>query len=144
MALTVVERALKLKTVDVLQAASSEDLAQVAQIAEEIDLPANASIYGEGDAPDALFVVISGAIKLTRGSEEIGTVGQGEAFGTWALFDEAPRVASATTTAPTVMLKVDREEFLELLADRVDIVQAIFKAMVARLRQLADVIKVGP
>ena len=38
----------------------------------------------------------------------------------------------------------DREDFIELLADRVDIVQAVFKAMVARLRQLAEVVKGGP
>ena len=144
MALTVVERALKLQTVDVLQHASSEDLAHVAQIAQEVEFADGAEIYSEGDAPDALFVVLSGTVRLLRGLEEIGAVGEGEAFGSWALFDEAPRVASAKAGATTTLLKVDRQEFLELLADRVDIVQAIFRAMVARLRQLADVVKAGP
>ena len=144
MALTVIEKALKLQTVDVLERCSSEDLAQVAQIAQEQVLEADTPIYAEGDAPEALFVVISGTVKLQRGKEEIGSVKAGEAFGSWALFDEAPRVASASTTEPTTLLKVDREEFLELLADRVDIVQAVFRAMVARLRQLADVVKSVP
>ena len=141
MSLTLVEKVLRLRTVDVLQQASSEELAQVAQISQEVDYEAGASIYAEGDAPDALFVVISGSVGLRRGSEEIGTVAEGEAFGSWALFDEAPRVASAVAVDVTRLLKVDRADFIELLADHVDITQSVFRALVARLRQLAEVVK---
>lgn len=139
MGLTVVEKALKLQAVDVLKRASSEDLAHVAQIAEEAELAAGTRIYAEGDAPDALFVVVSGGVRLHRGAEEIALLGPGEAFGTWALLDDAPRVTSATTSEATRLLRVEREQFLALLADRMDIVQAVFKAMVERLRRLADV-----
>ena|GEM_PF-6412208 len=138
MGLTVVEKVLKLQSVDVFKAASTDDLAHVAQIAEEVELAAEEAVYAEGDAPDALYIVLSGEVKLHRGSDEIGQLSSGEAFGSWALLDEAPRVASATTVSASTLLKVEREEFLELLADRVDIVQAIFKAMVERLRKLAE------
>lgn len=141
MGLTAIEKALELQSVDVLQRASTEDLAYVAQIAEEIEVDANTTLYGEGDAPDALYVVLEGSVQLHREEEEIASLGKGEAFGSWALVDEAPRVTSATTQEPTTLLKVDREEFVELLADRVNIVQAVFKAMVERLRLLADVAK---
>ena len=138
MGLTVVEKVLRLQSVDVFEAASTDDLAHVAQIAEEVELAGGEAVYAEGDAPDALYVVLSGEVKLHRGSDEIGQLSAGEAFGSWALLDEAPRVASATTVGPATLLKVEREEFLELLADRVDIVQAVFKAMVDRLRKLAE------
>jgi AAA family ATP:ADP antiporter len=140
-ALTTIEKALKLQTVDVLKRASTEDLAYVAQIAAEEQHEAEAVLYGEGDSPDALYVVLEGSVRLHRGELEIAVLDAGEAFGSWALVDDAPRVASATTVEPATVLKVDREEFLELLADRVDIVQAVFKAMVERLRILADVAK---
>lgn len=139
--LTIIERALKLQSVDVLQRASTEDLTYVAQIAREEEHDAGVAIYSEGDAPDALFVVVEGSVRLHRGELEIAVLEAGEAFGSWALVDEAPRVASATTVAQTTLLKVDREDFVELLGDRVDIVQAVFKAMVERLRVLADVAK---
>ncbi|MBW2732981.1 MAG: cyclic nucleotide-binding domain-containing protein [Deltaproteobacteria bacterium] len=141
MGLTAIEKALVLQSVDVLQRASTEDLAYVAQISEEIEMGANGVAYNEGDTPDALYVVLKGSVKLHRGDEEIATLGAGEAFGSWALVDEAPRVASATTLEPSTLLKVDREEFVELLADRANIVQAIFKEMVERLRLLADIAK---
>jgi AAA family ATP:ADP antiporter len=136
--LTVVEKALRLRSVDVLRQTTSEDLAYVAQIAEEIELEAEAAIYADGDVPDALYVVIAGEVELRQADVEIGVIGPGEDFGSWALVDDAPRVASATTRAPTTVLRVAREDFIDLLADRTDIVQAVFKAMVGRIRSLAD------
>jgi AAA family ATP:ADP antiporter len=141
MGLTAIEKALKLQTVDVLQRASTEDLTYVAQIAEEVEVSANETIYREGDAPDALYVVIDGQVRLHSDDVEIDLLQKGEAFGSWALVDEAPRVTAATAIADSALLKVDREEFLELLGDRVDIVPAIFKAIVGRLRALAAVAK---
>jgi HEAT repeat protein len=138
MGMSVVEKALKLRTVDVLARVSSEELAYIADIAEEIVLAPDAPIYAHGDAPDALYVVVSGSVRLHQDGEEIGLLGEGEAFGSWALFDEAPRVASAVAAGPVTALKVDREEFLELLGDRVELVRAIFKAMVERIRSLAE------
>ena len=141
MGLNAIEKALTLQKVDVLKRASTDDLVHIAQIATEEELEAGAEIYSEGDAPDALFVITSGKVRLHRADEEIAVLGEGEAFGSWALVDESPRVASATTVDPTTLLRVSREEFMELLADRVDIVQAVFKAMVERLRNLAALTK---
>ena len=138
MALTQVEKALKLRAVDVLREASSEDLAYVAQIASELEIAEKALIYQENDAPDALYVVITGEVELVQGDVEIGVVSAGEVIGTWALVDDTPRVASARARTPCTLLKVGREDFTDLLADRPDIVQAIFKAMVYRIRNLAD------
>jgi len=138
MGLSVVEKALKLSTVDFLAHVSSEQRAHIANIAEEIELAPGAPIYRHGDAPDALYVIVAGAVRLHQDGEEIGVLGAGEAFGSWALIDDAPRVASALAEGPVTVLKVDREEFLELLGDRVDIVRALFKAMVERIRSLAE------
>ena len=138
MGLSVVEKALKLRNVDVLARVSSEELAYIANIAEEIELAPDTPIYRHGDAPDALYVVVSGTIRLYQDSDEIGLLGAGEAFGSWALFDEAPRVASAAAAGPATVLKVDRDEFLELLGDRVELARAIFRAMVERIRSLAE------
>ena len=143
MAMNAVEKALTLQKVDVLQRASTDDLMHIAQIASEVSFPQGAAIYHEGDAPDALFVIIGGKVRLHRGDEDIAELGEGEAFGSWALVDESPRVASASTVEASNVLQVNRDEFMELLADRVDIVQAIFKAMVERLRNLAELTKEG-
>ena len=59
-----------------------------------------------------------------------------DVFGTWALFDDEPRVATATTLKNTKLLQIDKEDFIDLLADNVAITQSILKTMVKRLRNL--------
>lgn len=137
MGLTTIEKALKLQKVDVLQQASTDDLAHIAQIATEVEVEPSTAIYEEGDAPEALFMIVSGKVRLHRGDEEIEVRGEGEAFGSWALIDEAPRITSATALEHSTLLKVSRQEFQDVLADRADIAQAIFKTMAEQLRNLA-------
>jgi CRP-like cAMP-binding protein len=59
-----------------------------------------------------------------------------EAFGTWALLDDEPRVAGATAEIETRLLRIDREDFIDLLADHVQIVQGVLKMAAKRLRRL--------
>jgi AAA family ATP:ADP antiporter len=139
MGLTTIEKALRLQQADVLQQASTEDLVHIAQIATEEEVDAGTALYAAGDAPDGLYVILSGEVRLHRGEDEIAMLGEGETFGGWALVDESPRVASATAVAPTTLLRVGRADFVDLLSDRIDIVQAVLKGMVQRLRGLADV-----
>jgi AAA family ATP:ADP antiporter len=138
MGLSTIEKALKLQKADVLKEASTEDLGHIAQIATEEQFEDGAAIYSEGDTPDALFVVLEGKVKLHKEEQEIAVLGENETFGGWALVDESPRMASATAVGSANLLRVGREDFQELLADRLDIVQAVFKSMVDRLRDLAN------
>jgi CRP-like cAMP-binding protein len=59
-----------------------------------------------------------------------------DVFGTWALFDDELRVATAITLEDTRLLRIDKEDFFDLLADHVAITQSILKTMVKRLRNL--------
>ena len=58
-------------------------------------------------------------------------------FGTWALLDEEPRVTTATATEETRLLRIDREDFVDLLADQVQIAQGIIRNVAHRMRALA-------
>jgi len=136
--LTVIEKVIVLQNIDVFSQVPTEQLAELAAIAEEVSFLSGDVIYQEGDASDALYVVLTGRVRLHRGDEEIAVAGQREAFGTWALFDEVPRVVTATAVENTELLRVDQEDFLELLADHVQITQGILRTIAGRLRRLAD------
>ena len=76
--------------------------------------------------------------------EEITTVGEREAFGTWSLFDDEPRVATATAVEDSRLLRVDRDEFLELLSDHTEITQAVLKNVAGRRWGLVGRVGQGP
>ncbi|MBD3401851.1 cyclic nucleotide-binding domain-containing protein [candidate division GN15 bacterium] len=134
--LTVIEKVIFLQNVDVFAQVPTEHLAYLAAIAEEVECREGDTIYREDEPSDALYLVLHGRVRLDREGREITVAEDKEAFGTWALFDEQPRVATATATEDTRLLRIDRDEFVDLLADHVQITQGVLKTMVDRLRGL--------
>ena len=141
---TTVEKVIFLQNVEVFSAVSTEQLAYIAAIAEEVSYLTNETIFRLGQPSDALYLVLEGNIRLHREEEEITSAGASEAFGTWALFDEEPRVATATATLDSRLLRIDREEFLDLLSDHTEITQAVLKNIAGRMRGLIGRVGPGP
>ena len=134
--LTTVEKVLFLQDVDIFEYTSTEDLAHIAAITDEIELKPDETIFKEGEIPDSMYIVSEGKVRLSRAGQEVMVAKHKDVFGTWALFDDEPRVATAVTLEDTQLLRIDKEDFLDLLADHVAITQSILKTMVKRLRNL--------
>jgi len=132
--LTTVEKVIFLQAIDIFEYTSTEDLAYIAAITEEIELAADSILYREGDIPDAMYLVVEGKVRLTRGDQIVMDAGKKDVFGTWALFDDELRVVTAVTVEESRLLKIDKEDFLDILADHVQMTQGILKALAMRLR----------
>ena len=140
--LTVVEKVLFLQDVDIFAHTSTEDLAYIGAITVEIFFKKNADIYQEGQISDAMYLIIEGKVRLHKNKREVMTAGPKQVFGTWALFDDQPRIVTATTFEDTHLLRIDREEFYELLADHTKITQGVLKNLSTRLRSLIERVKI--
>jgi len=134
--LTTVDKVLFLQNIDIFSDTTTEALAYIATIANEVTLDKSETIFRANDPSDALYLVIDGRVRLHRDEEEILVIGAKEAFGTWAIFDDEPRVATATTLEDSRLLKIDRDDFYDLLSDHVEITQSIFKTLVRRIRRI--------
>jgi len=134
--LTIVEKVMLLQEVDIFKFTSTEDLAHIAAITMEIELTNNQVLFNEGDIPDAIYMVIEGGVRLSRNNQEIMIAKSMDVFGTWALFDDEPQVVDAATLQESKLLRIDREDFIDLLADHVQITQGILKALVKKMRSL--------
>jgi CRP-like cAMP-binding protein len=100
-------------------------------------LPEGSLLFDEGAPPDSLFVVLDGSVALSRQGAPMGTVGGGEALGTWSLLDDEPRSARAVAAAPVRVLAIDREDFFDVLAEHSEISRSLMRDLVGRLRTLA-------
>jgi CRP/FNR family cyclic AMP-dependent transcriptional regulator len=134
--LTTIEKVLILQDIDIFEFTTTEDLSHIAAITEEVEYEAETTIFKEGEISDSMFVVVAGKVKLTRDNQEVMTAEKKDVFGTWALFDDEPRVVTAATVENTQLLRIDKEEFVDLLADHVAITQSILKSLAKRLRNL--------
>lgn len=134
--LTVIEKVILLQSIDIFSEVPTEQLSSLAAIAEETSYASGEEIFSENDFPDALYIILEGRVRLHRDGNEIAVAKDREAFGTWALLDDEPRVAGATAEIDTTLLRIDRDDFIDLLADHVQIVRGILKTVVKRLRSL--------
>ncbi len=140
--LTTIEKVMLLQAVDDFAGVPTVDLAYIAAIAEEVTFDAGKQVFGEGEPPNAMFLVVDGSVSLKRLGKEIAVVGPNQAFGVWALFDEERRVVTAIAETETRALKVDREAFAEILADHAQIAQALLQTLSRRLRAIMERVQV--
>lgn len=134
--LTIVDKVLFLQNVDIFNHSSTEELAFIGTIAREVEKPKGAIVFKEEESADAMYLVVKGRVRLHKGDQEILTVEEKQAFGTWALFDTEPRLMTATALEDVHLLKIEQEEFYDLLSDHIEITQSIFKALVQRIKRL--------
>ena len=131
-----VEKVLLLESIDLFSEMTSEQLALVAEQTIEKQIAKGAVIYSEGDVPDAAYVLVRGRVVLQRANDDIMAVAPGAAFGAWALTDDSPRPYTAKATEGSKVLRLRRDSFMELLAEHVELADAMLRAMARRLRKL--------
>ncbi len=135
--LSPIEKVLLLQNVEVFAEVPTDQLAALAAIAREMSVLTGDAVYREDDSPDALYLVLEGHVLLHQGDREVTTAAKSTTFGTWALFDNEPRVMTATATEDTKLLRIDRSEFNDLLSDDVRIAKGIIRTVTRKLRELA-------
>ena len=135
--LSVIEKVILLQRVDVFGAVPTDQLAHLATVTSEVPYEAQEDVFRVGDPANSMFVVLEGQVRLSRGGATVTIADVDDAFGAWSLFDDEPRVVDAVATRATLLLKLEKADFLDLLADNVEITQGVLKGIVTRLRGVA-------
>jgi CRP-like cAMP-binding protein len=112
---------------------SKKQLSQVAQIADEIDLPKGRVLIREGDRGREFFVLLEGEVEILQGGERIRTMRDGDFFGEVALISDVPRVATVTALTPLRVLVIRDREFEALVEDTPQIALKVLQAVAERL-----------
>jgi CRP-like cAMP-binding protein len=136
--LNIVERVIALEGVDLLSGLTPEQLLRIASIAAEVNYPPERVILQPAAPLDALYVILDGAVEVSRNGQTLHVARQNEVLGAWALLDDAPLPVTAKTVEDTKLLRIRREDFLDLLSDNVAIMAAIFSTLAKRFRKLAE------
>jgi len=134
--LTTVERVLILKGADLLSDVGPRHLVGLAEVAREVEIENGETIYTEDDPADALYMVVEGRVRLSTGDRAMSEVGPGEAFGTWSLVDDSARGHRAECIEDGLTLALHRDEFYDLAAGDLTLLQEVVRALAKRLRTL--------
>jgi CRP-like cAMP-binding protein len=94
---------------------SGRELAQVAGIAQQIDVPEGTVMIREGEPGRDFFALVEGSVDVRKGKRRIAALGPGDFVGEIALLTDAPRTATVRATSPVSALRMTRQGFSTLL-----------------------------
>ncbi len=99
-------------------------------------------ICREGETGDRMYVIQSGKVRITKktstGEHTITTLGAGEIFGEMALFDKAPRCASAVAGSEARVLGVDKKKLFSTISRDPTLVLRVLELMSGRIRVMNE------
>jgi len=138
MAMSDEEKALALEHVPLFAGISFESMARLAAATGEQDFSAGQFIVRQGQIGTGLYIVVEGAVKVLRGSEELADLGPGDFFGELSVIDQQPRNASVQAITDTRCLGLASWELLTLLQTDTALSLNLIRGLVARIREFGE------
>ncbi len=130
-----------LKGMQMFRYLSYKELVQVGAIAEVVEMKPDEVIFSLGQPGDAMYVVLSGTVKLTKGAAVVAELTRGQHFGEMSLVDRSVRSLSAIATAKegTRLVAIQRKDFYDIIkrepASAVKMLWAFVQVLGQRLRK---------
>jgi hypothetical protein len=108
-----------LKQVHLFNGLSDQQVAAVAETLSEHVYSVGEAIFEQGQLADSFFLIYNGKVSLTRrqkqGEQRLNELVLGDFFGEEALLSRQPRPVTVRAEESTVLLRLSREKFHELL-----------------------------
>jgi CRP/FNR family cyclic AMP-dependent transcriptional regulator len=137
---TPVASPLLLRNVPLFSSLSGDQLLLLASVLSRKPYPRDSAVIAAGDPTDALYVVISGRLKVVMSGNEgreaiLAILNRGDFFGEMGLIDQGPRSASVVTIEPCELLTITRTDFMKCLQKNFDLAMNVIRGLVGRLRE---------
>lgn len=109
----------------------------------EVELARGRMLFQEGDPGDALYVMITGKIKLVRKANDgrenlLAVLGPGEMFGELSVFDPGPRSTAAMAVTKVKLLRLSQADLVPWLHDRPEVAAGLLRQLAGRLRRTSE------
>jgi CRP/FNR family transcriptional regulator, cyclic AMP receptor protein len=124
-----------LRHVPLFAECSKSELADIAQVADEIGFPAGRTLIEEGKPGREFFVIADGTVEVRRGGRKLPQRGDSNYFGEMALLTGKPRNATVTTTSPVRALVITDRAFKRVLQDVPSLASKLLATLAERLER---------
>ena len=115
-------------------------LASVTPIMKEEDQAAGKVIFRKGDLGTGMYVIYTGEVAILDGDTELARFSRGDFFGELALLDTETRSATAEAITDVRLLRIDQDDFYDLMEERAEVLRSIVRSLSGRIRRQNEVI----
>jgi CRP-like cAMP-binding protein len=126
-----------LKQSPLFEGLSRKQLARLAQLSDDLDLPAGAVLCKEGSRGREFFVIIDGEAEVTKGGRRVATLGPGDFFGEIALLERVDRTATVTAATPLRFFVISDHAFSAVRDTDPTIERKLLRAMARRVLSIS-------
>lgn len=98
-------------------------------------------IIKEGDIDESVFIIVEGGARVSKGADDVDTLGKGDCFGELLYFEEARTERATTITASSALTVVEiKAQALQTATDSLQKLfnKAFLRILVNRLSQVSD------
>lgn len=104
-----------LKSVPLFQGLTEEEHQSIIQHITLQYYPAHYKLFEQGVAGNAMYIIKTGMVRISKQTQELATLGEGDFFGETALIDNQVRNASAETLSDCEIFVLNKEDFAALM-----------------------------
>ena len=135
-----------LRNVPIFNELSDQELEKIAALGIRKKYKKGSIILLEEETGAALFVIVSGKVKIVRMDDDgreviLSILGGSDFFGEMAILDGLTRSASVVATSKSELFMIHRRDFLKLLNDFPMVAIALLREFTGRLRKADAQIK---
>lgn len=121
-----------IRSIPLFSDCTPSEVAEVAALADEIDLRSGKLMTTENADGREFVVIIDGTADVLQHDEKIATLGPGDWFGEIAVLTGRPRTATVVATSPVHALVVEGHRFAQLLEHAPDIREKVERVLAQR------------
>jgi len=138
--LSTTDKMLFLKRVALFSGMTLEQIRVLTSHLEEEHFLSGEVIFYEGEFSQELYILVSGRVRIVKDSggpheRTLVLLTPGDLFGEMAIFESAPRSATAVTEEEAELLALSPEKFKQTIYQKPEMAFEIFRELSARLRR---------
>jgi CRP/FNR family cyclic AMP-dependent transcriptional regulator len=122
-----------LKRAPLFAGLSGKQLARIARVSDDLEVPAGTMLCKEGSRGQEFFVIIDGEATVSRAGKLLATIGPGDFFGEIALLESVRRTATVRAATALSFFVIRAEAFDFVISADPTIERRLLQALARRL-----------
>ena len=127
----------RLDEIPLFASLSKHDRRRVAELADEVDVPAGKALIHEGRFAYEFFLIEEGKAEVSRHGEPIAELGPGDFFGEMAALERGTRNADVVAKTALTAIVLTASDFRHIAQEMPAVAKTVTDAVTERAKQLA-------